>query len=75
MSARTSVVDVAFRATTFGLFATTCVAGAWFTATAAKGFLHYSAASEAVASRRCVAKGAAFQKAGSKPASSSKSPA
>ena len=48
MSARTSVVDVAFRATTFGLVATTCVAGAWFTATAAKGFLHYSAASEAV---------------------------
>lgn len=41
-----SLVDVAFRATTFGLFATTVVAGGWFVATAAKGFVHYAEASE-----------------------------
>lgn len=41
-----SLVDVAFRATTFGLFATTVVAGGWFVATAAKGFMHYAEASE-----------------------------
>ena len=46
MSGKTSLVDVAFRATTLGLFATTVVSGAWFAATTAKGFMHYNAASE-----------------------------
>ena len=46
MSRKTSLVDVAFRATTLGLFATTVVSGAWFAATTAKGFMHYNVASE-----------------------------
>lgn len=45
---KTSLVDVAFRATTLGLFATTLVAGGWFVATATNGFVHYSEASAAV---------------------------
>jgi len=45
---KTSLVDVAFRATTLGLFATTLVAGGWFVATAANGFVYYSEASAAV---------------------------
>jgi hypothetical protein len=47
MSSASKVADVAFKLTTFGLFATTLVSGAWFAATTANGFMHYGAAASA----------------------------
>ena len=51
----TSLVDVAFRATSLGLFTVTVVSGAWFLATTAKGFTHYSAQHEAMKRREVEA--------------------
>jgi hypothetical protein len=55
MSGKTTLVDVAFRATSLGLFATTVVSGAWFLATTAKGFMHYNAQHEAMKRREVEA--------------------
>ena len=51
----TSLVDVAFRATSLGLFTVTVVSGAWFLATTVKGFTHYSAQHEAMKRREVEA--------------------
>jgi len=57
MRGKTSFVDVAFRATSLGLFTVTVVSGGWFLATTVKGFTHYSAQHEAMKRREVEAEG------------------